>query len=125
MDGVLADHADDIAMFDVPSPHDGVRGIAAYRDTWPGFVEWPAGGASFEIVSRDVTADTDVAYASRCSVAACRRISPRTQRTACGSPSGCARRTVGGRSRTSTTRSPTPPETPGRADSSTPARWSV
>src|ERR687889_842650 len=40
MDGVLADHADDIVMFDVPPPHDGVRGIDAYRDTWPGFFEW-------------------------------------------------------------------------------------
>jgi ketosteroid isomerase-like protein len=36
---VLADHADDIVMFDVPPPQDGVRGIAAYRDTWPGFFE--------------------------------------------------------------------------------------
>jgi ketosteroid isomerase-like protein len=27
MDGVLVDHADDIVMFDVPPPVDGVRGI--------------------------------------------------------------------------------------------------
>ena len=32
LDAVLADHADDIVMFDVPPPHDGVRGIDAYRD---------------------------------------------------------------------------------------------
>jgi uncharacterized protein (TIGR02246 family) len=63
MEGVLADHADDIVMFDVPPPHDGVRGIDAYRDTWPGFFEWQAQGASFEIVSLDVTAGEDVAYA--------------------------------------------------------------
>jgi uncharacterized protein (TIGR02246 family) len=63
MDGVLADHADDIVMFDVPPPHDGVRGIDAYRDTWPGFFEWQAQGASFEIVSLDVTAGEDIAYA--------------------------------------------------------------
>jgi ketosteroid isomerase-like protein len=50
MDRVLAEHADDIVMFDVRPPHGGVRGIAAYRDTWPGFLEWPA-GASFEIVA--------------------------------------------------------------------------
>jgi uncharacterized protein (TIGR02246 family) len=61
--GVLADHADDIVMFDVPPPHDGVRGIAAYRETWPGFFEWQAKGASFEVVSLDVTAGKDVAYA--------------------------------------------------------------
>jgi uncharacterized protein (TIGR02246 family) len=63
MDGVLANHADDIVMFDVPPPHDGVRGIDAYRDTWPGFFEWQAQGASFEIVSLDVTAGEGVAYA--------------------------------------------------------------
>jgi uncharacterized protein (TIGR02246 family) len=61
MDGVLADHADDIVMFDVPPPHDGVRGIDAYRDTWPGFFEWQK-RASFEIVELDVTAGEDVAY---------------------------------------------------------------
>src|SRR5918999_245162 len=63
MDGVLADHADDIVMFDVPPPHDGVRGIDAYRETWPGFFEWQARGAAFEIVSLDVTAGDDVAFA--------------------------------------------------------------
>jgi uncharacterized protein (TIGR02246 family) len=60
---VLADHADDIVMFDVPPPHDGVRGIDAYRETWPPFFEWQARGAAFEIVSLDVTAGDDVAYA--------------------------------------------------------------
>jgi uncharacterized protein (TIGR02246 family) len=60
---VLADHAEDIVMFDVPPPEDGVRGIAAYRETWPPFFRWQASGASFEIVSLDVVAGTDVAYA--------------------------------------------------------------
>ena len=60
---VLANHAGDIVMFDVPPPHDGVRGIDAYRETWPPFFEWQAQGASFEIVSLDVTAGDDVAYA--------------------------------------------------------------
>jgi uncharacterized protein (TIGR02246 family) len=63
LDGVLADHADDIVMFDVPPPYEGVRGIDAYRDTWPGFFEWQARGASFEIVSLEVTAGDDVAFA--------------------------------------------------------------
>lgn len=63
MEGLLADHADDIVMFDVPPPYEGVRGIEAYRATWPGFFEWQARGASFEIVSLDVTAGADVAYA--------------------------------------------------------------
>jgi uncharacterized protein (TIGR02246 family) len=60
---VLRDHADDIVMFDVPPPHEGVRGIDAYRATWPGFFEWQALGASFEIVELDVTAGPEVAYA--------------------------------------------------------------
>jgi uncharacterized protein (TIGR02246 family) len=63
LDAVLADHADDIVMFDVPPPHDGVRGIDAYRETWPPFFEWQVRGASFEIVSLEVTAGADVAYA--------------------------------------------------------------
>jgi uncharacterized protein (TIGR02246 family) len=60
---VLADHADDIVMFDVPPPEDGVRGIEAYRATWPGFFEWQAQGAVFEIVALEVTAGDDVAFA--------------------------------------------------------------
>ena len=60
---VLADHAADIVMFDVPPPEDGVRGIEAYRATWPPFFQWQRQGASFEIVSLDVTAGDDVAFA--------------------------------------------------------------
>lgn len=63
LDGVLADHATDIVMFDVPPPEDGVGGIEAYRETWPGFFEWQREGAVFEIVSLDVIAGDDVAYA--------------------------------------------------------------
>jgi uncharacterized protein (TIGR02246 family) len=63
LDGVLADHSDDIQMFDVPPPNE-VRGIEAYRDTWPPFFEWLRRGAVFEIVSLDVTAGDDVAFAT-------------------------------------------------------------
>jgi uncharacterized protein (TIGR02246 family) len=63
LDAVLAGHADDIVMFDVPPPHDGVRGIDAYRETWPEFFTWQAKGASFEILELHVTAGEDVAYA--------------------------------------------------------------
>jgi uncharacterized protein (TIGR02246 family) len=63
LEGVLADHAADIVMFDVPPPEDGVRGIDAYRETWPGFFEWQSRGAVFEIISLDITAGEDVAYA--------------------------------------------------------------
>lgn len=60
---VLADHAPDIVMFDVPPPNQGVRGIDAYRDTWPPFFDWQASGAVFEIESLVVTAGTEVAFA--------------------------------------------------------------
>jgi uncharacterized protein (TIGR02246 family) len=63
LNAVVADHAGDIVMFDVPPPYDGVRGIDAYREVWPPFFEWQAKGASFEIVSLDVTAGDNVAYA--------------------------------------------------------------
>ena len=60
---VLADHGDDIVMFDVPPPHDGVRGLTAYEQTWPPFFAWQATGGSFEIVELDVTEGEDTAFA--------------------------------------------------------------
>ena len=63
LDGVLADHAADIVMFDVPPPDDGVRGIDAYRDCWPPLFEWQRQGAVFDLVELDVVAGADVAYA--------------------------------------------------------------
>ena len=67
LDTVLADHAEDIVMFDVPPPEEGVRGIGAYSDTWPPFFEWQRQGAVFDVVSLDVTAGEDVAFARPCS----------------------------------------------------------
>jgi uncharacterized protein (TIGR02246 family) len=63
LETVLAHHAADIVMFDVPPPEAGVRGIDAYRKTWPPFFEWQASGALFEIESLDVTAGGDIAFA--------------------------------------------------------------
>ncbi|WP_067476679.1 YybH family protein [Actinomadura hibisca] len=60
---VTADHADDIVMFDVPPPYEGVRGIDAYREVWSPFFQWQAQGAVFEIESLEVTAGEDVAFA--------------------------------------------------------------
>ncbi|GAB2857859.1 hypothetical protein GCM10027176_70420 [Actinoallomurus bryophytorum] len=73
MGTVLAGHDPGIVMFDVPPPDAGVRGIDAYRETWPGFFAWQASGAVFQIESLDVTAGTDVAFAYallRCGTAA-------------------------------------------------------
>jgi uncharacterized protein (TIGR02246 family) len=63
LDGVLADHTEDLVMYDVPPPHAGIHGLAAYRASWPPFFDWQAQGARFDIDSLDITAGTDVAYA--------------------------------------------------------------
>jgi uncharacterized protein (TIGR02246 family) len=63
LDAVVAGHAGDIVMFDVPPPEAGVRGLDAYRATWPPFFEWQRSGALFEIESLDVTAGDGVAFA--------------------------------------------------------------
>lgn len=34
IDTVVADHAEDVVMFDVPPPYRGVRGADAYRKVW-------------------------------------------------------------------------------------------
>ncbi|MFJ5262300.1 nuclear transport factor 2 family protein [Streptomyces sp. NPDC088387] len=63
LEAVVADHTDDLVMFDVPPPHEGVRGTAAYRAIWPPFFEWLAQGATFEIDTLDVTPGAYVSYA--------------------------------------------------------------
>ena len=57
--GVLADHAGDVVMFDVPPPHQGVRGLDAYRETWPPFFAWQASGAVFELEAVEVVTGDD------------------------------------------------------------------
>ncbi len=49
-------------MYDVPQPEDGVRGLAAYQETWPGFFRWQE-GATFDLLALDVVAGPDVAFA--------------------------------------------------------------
>jgi uncharacterized protein (TIGR02246 family) len=63
LEAVAAAHADDIVMFDVPPPQQGVRGIDSYREAWPPFFEWQRQGAVFEIESLEITAGDDVAFA--------------------------------------------------------------
>jgi ketosteroid isomerase-like protein len=50
-------------MFDIPPPNE-VRGIDAYRDTWPPFFRWLSQGAVFELEKLDVTAGEEVAFAT-------------------------------------------------------------
>lgn len=61
------------------SPPDGVRSLDAYRETWPPFFTWQAQGGAFDIVSLEVTADDDVAFAHallRCGTSQELRINP-------------------------------------------------
>ncbi len=60
---VLAQHTDDIVMFDVPPPERGVLGIKAYEATSPPFFEWQASGSTFELDDLQIVAGTEVAYA--------------------------------------------------------------
>lgn len=63
IEGAVAEHAQDMLMFDVPPPTQ-VRGIDAYSQTRPPFFDWLKNGGTFEIVRLDETAGEDVAYAT-------------------------------------------------------------
>jgi uncharacterized protein (TIGR02246 family) len=63
LERVLPDHADDIVMFDVPPPENGLRGIQAYRDIWPPFFQWQKTGASFDLVELHIKVGDPIAYA--------------------------------------------------------------
>ena len=63
LDKVVANHSDDIVMFDVPPPHNGVRGMTAYRDSWPPFFDFIRSGAVFELHELSVEAGEDVGFA--------------------------------------------------------------
>jgi uncharacterized protein (TIGR02246 family) len=59
---VLAHHAADISMFDVPPPFDS-RGIQAYEETWAPFYSAQPEPIAFDIKRLDVVAGDDVAFA--------------------------------------------------------------
>ncbi len=62
--GILANHTDDVLMFDVPPPV-AVRGLSAYRDTWaPFFQALTEGKAAFGIAELHITAGDTVAFAT-------------------------------------------------------------
>src|SRR5262245_36515945 len=64
IDGVLAHHTEDVLMFDVPPPVT-VRGISAYRETWPPFFgALTEGMAAFDITELFITTDDRVAFAT-------------------------------------------------------------
>jgi uncharacterized protein (TIGR02246 family) len=63
LETVMADHATDMVMFDVPPPNE-LRGIKAYRQSWAPFFEYLKQGGLFALERLDVTAGDDVAYAT-------------------------------------------------------------
>lgn len=64
MTGILADHAEDIVMFDVPEPLQSL-GLEAYRKTWDLFYQYGQPSPDlFVIEDLRVTAGEDVAFAS-------------------------------------------------------------
>jgi uncharacterized protein (TIGR02246 family) len=60
---IVADHATDMLMFDVPPPNE-LTGIAAYRDSWAPFFEHFKQGGVFAIERLDVTVGGDIAFAT-------------------------------------------------------------
>ncbi len=56
MDGALANHTDDIVMFDVPMPLQS-KGIEQYKKTWELFFEHsPGGPRAFDVTELRVVA---------------------------------------------------------------------
>jgi len=62
-DGVLAHHAADILMFDVPLPFQS-EGLGAYRKTWDLFFGTMADPPTFDFSDVRVTVGTDLAFAT-------------------------------------------------------------
>lgn len=63
MDGALANHADDIVMFDVPLPLQS-KGMGEYKKTWELFFDnSPGGPGSFDVAELQISAGDTVAFA--------------------------------------------------------------
>jgi uncharacterized protein (TIGR02246 family) len=63
IEAVVAHHAPDLLMFDVPPPNE-LKGIKAYRDSWAPFFEHFKNGGVFAIERLDVTTGDVVAFAT-------------------------------------------------------------
>lgn len=59
---ILAHHAPDMVMFDLPPPLQ-CKGIEAYKDTWGLLFRYHKPGTAFDIHELAVTAGEDVAFA--------------------------------------------------------------
>jgi uncharacterized protein (TIGR02246 family) len=62
IDGALANHTDDIVMFDVPMPLQS-KGMKEYKKTWELFFDHsPGGPGSFDVTELRIVASESVAY---------------------------------------------------------------
>jgi ketosteroid isomerase-like protein len=62
MEAVLANHTDDIVMFDVPMPLQS-KGMKEYKETWELFFDHsPGGPGAFNVTELRITASETVAY---------------------------------------------------------------
>ena len=62
IDGIMAHHAPDILMFDLPGPVQ-LKGAVAYRASWTPLFNWIKDGG-FDLSEIAVTAGADVAFAT-------------------------------------------------------------
>ncbi len=62
MPEILAQHATDLVMFDVPAPFES-RGVAAYEDTWRLFYSSQPEPVAFDVKWMQIVAGEDVAFA--------------------------------------------------------------
>jgi uncharacterized protein (TIGR02246 family) len=60
--GILAHHAPDIVMFDVPPPLQS-KGMDEYRKTWDLFFKYHQPSQAFDVEELAITAGEDVAFA--------------------------------------------------------------
>jgi ketosteroid isomerase-like protein len=58
---IMAHHADDLVMYDVPEPFKSV-GLKAYRRTWDLFYQYTKAGV-FDILELNIVTDENVAFA--------------------------------------------------------------
>jgi uncharacterized protein (TIGR02246 family) len=63
LDGILDKHSPDILMFDVPPPLQS-KGIEAYKTTWDLFFSWFQDSGVFDIREMNITAGSDIAFAT-------------------------------------------------------------
>ena len=76
IDGVLANHSNDVVMLDVP-PQLQAKGLPAYRETWEVFFQYQGDGGAFDLGELTIYAGNDVAFCH--SIVTCETADPESQ----------------------------------------------